>query len=143
MRPSTSHRTAPHKLTHRQQNVLACLGAAKEPLGAYAILDRIRAQGVAYPSTIYRALNELMELGLVHKIESCDAFIACTHEVYHRQAAFAICRQCQKVIEVPLCPDQQANIDALAPKDIAVERVILEFAGLCAACRAAPAMPGS
>jgi Fur family zinc uptake transcriptional regulator len=141
VRQNPSRRTAPHKLTPRQQNVLSCLGAAKEPLGAYAILDRIRAEGAAYPSTIYRALNELMELGLVHKIESCDAFIACAHEVDHRQAAFAICRQCQKVIEVPLRHDQQANIDALAPKDIAVERVVLEFAGLCTACRAAPATP--
>jgi Fur family transcriptional regulator, zinc uptake regulator len=135
MESSTSRRTARVELTRNQQEILSCLRTAKEPLGAYAILDRVRAAGIAHPPTVYRALNELMQLGMVHRVPSRGPFIACTHGSCDGQIAFAICRKCQKVVEVPLHTGQQAILQSLFPKDIAIESVTLELAGLCRACR--------
>ncbi|MGB3022000.1 MAG: transcriptional repressor, partial [Methyloceanibacter sp.] len=65
------------KLSRNQGQILTCLRKAKEPLSAYAILDRVRTAGISHPPTVYRALNELMQKGMVHRVESRSAFIAC------------------------------------------------------------------
>ena len=90
------------KLSRNQGQVLSCLRKAKEPLSAYAILDRVRVAGISHPPTVYRALNELIQLGMVHRLQSRSAFVACDHGACNGKAAFAICRQCEKVVEIPL-----------------------------------------
>jgi Fur family zinc uptake transcriptional regulator len=127
------------KLSRNQGQVLSALRKAKEPLSAYAILDRVRATGISHPPTVYRALNELIQLGMVHRLESRSAFVACGHGACDGKAAFAICRKCQKVVEIPLSHRKEAALLALSPKEIAPERVTLEIAGLCAACEPAEA----
>ena len=113
------------------------LRKAKEPLSAYAILDRVRIAGISHPPTVYRALNELIQLGMVHRLQSRSAFVACDHGACNGKAAFAICRQCEKVVEIPLTDKDQGWLLALSPKGIAPEQVTLEIAGLCDACRPA------
>ena len=87
---------APHhhqpKLSRNQSEILSCLRRAKEPMSAYAILDRVRMAGISHPPTVYRALNELMQKGMVHRLQSRSAFIACGHGVCDGKFAFAICR---------------------------------------------------
>ena len=78
------------------------LRKAKEPLSAYAILDRVRVAGISHPPTVYRALNELIQLGMVHRLQSRSAFVACDHGACNGKAAFAICRECEKVVEISL-----------------------------------------
>ena len=112
---------------------------AKEPLSAYAILDRVRTSGISHPPTVYRALNELIELGMVHRLQSRSAFVACDHGACNGKAAFAICRQCEKVVEISLSDKDERVLLALSPKDIAAEQITLEIAGLCEACRPAKA----
>ena len=126
-----------HKLSRNQGQVLSALRKAKEPLSAYAILDRVRTAGISHPPTVYRALNDLMRKGMVHRLESRSAFIACGHGGCDGKLAFAICRQCGMVVEIPLSDDDQASLLGLVPDEIAPERVTLEIAGLCEACRAA------
>lgn len=123
------------KLSRNQDQVLAALRRAKEPLSAYAILDRVRTSGISHPPTVYRALAELMQKGMVHRLQSRSAFVACGHDACTGKAAFAICRQCQKVVEIPLTDADQAALLGLAPDDIAPDQVTLEIAGLCAGCR--------
>ena len=125
------------KLSRNQSEVLSCLRRAKEPMSAYAILDRVRRVGISHPPTVYRALSELMQKGMVHRLQSRSAFIACDHGGCDGKLAFAICRQCGKVVEIPLSDDDQAALLGLVPDEIAPERVTLEIAGLCEACRAA------
>ena len=112
---------------------------AKEPLSAYAILDRVRVAGISHPPTVYRALNDLIQLGMVHRLQSRSAFVACDHGTCNGKAAFAICRQCEKVVEISLSDRDERVLLALSPKDIAAEQITLEIAGLCAACRPAKA----
>ena len=107
----------------------------REVRGAYAILDQVRTAGISHPPTVYRALAELIEKGMVHRLQSRAAFIACGHGARDGKFAFAICRECGKVVEIPLSDDDQAALLGLAPEEIVPEQVTLELAGLCAACR--------
>jgi len=125
------------KLSRNQGQVLSALRKAKEPLSAYAILDRVRVAGI--PPTVYRALNDLIRLGMVHRLQSRSAFVACDHGSCNGKAAFAICRQCQKVVEISLSDKDERVLLALSPKDLAAEQITLEIAGLCEACRPAKA----
>lgn len=131
---------APHqspKLSRNQGQVLSCLRKAKEPLSAYAILDRVRASGISHPPTVYRALNELIQLGMVHRLESRSAFVACGHGACDGKAAFAICRACDKVVEISLSERDEAGLLALSPDEIEADQVTLELSGLCETCRPA------
>jgi Fur family zinc uptake transcriptional regulator len=123
------------KLSRNQSQVLGALRSAKEPLSAYDILDRVRKSGISHPPTVYRALNDLMQKGMVHRLQSRQAFIACGHGKCDGKYAFAICRECQKVVEISLTDEDQAMMLGFAPREIAADQVTLELAGLCKPCR--------
>jgi Fur family transcriptional regulator, zinc uptake regulator len=138
MNPAHQHREP--KLSRNQTEILSCLRQAKEPMSAYAILDRVRIAGISHPPTVYRALNELMEKGMVHRLNSRSAFIACDHGACDGKFAFAICRHCGKVVEIPLSDQDQTALLAFAPEEIAPEQVTLEIAGQCEPhCQTKPA----
>jgi Fur family zinc uptake transcriptional regulator len=124
------------KLSRNQSEILTCLRKAREPMSAYAILDRVRNAGISHPPTVYRALNELMQKGMVHRLQSRAAFIACDHGACDGKLAFAICRQCGRVVEIPLSDADQAALLDLAPDEIVPDQVTVEIAGLCGDCRA-------
>ena len=134
---NAAHQHHQPKLSRNQSEILSCLRRAKEPMSAYAILDRVRTAGISHPPTVYRALNELMQKGMVHRLESRSAFIACGHGGCDGKFAFAICRQCGRVVEIPLSNDDQAALLGLAPDEIEPDQVTVEIAGLCEACRPA------
>ena len=123
------------KLSRNQSEILSCLRRAKEPMSAYTILDRVRTSGISHPPTVYRALNDLMQKGMVHRLQSRAAFIACGHGACDGKFAFAICRHCGKVVEIPLSDADQTALLDLAPDQIVPEQVTVEIAGLCEACR--------
>jgi Fur family zinc uptake transcriptional regulator len=135
MNAAHHHHDHDPKLSRNQSEVLSCLRQSAEPMSAYAILDRVRESGISHPPTVYRALNELMQKGMVHRLQSRSAFIACGHGACDGKFAFAICRACGKVVEIALSDEEQARLLALAPDEIAPEQVTLELAGLCEACR--------
>ncbi|THF67195.1 transcriptional repressor [Pseudothauera nasutitermitis] len=89
------------KLTKQQTLVLDALLRANEPASAYELLERLRDEGFRAPPQIYRALDKLIGHGLVHKLDSLNAFVACAHphEHEHGQAIFAICDHCGSVEE--------------------------------------------
>ena len=68
------------KLTNNQQTVLNLLEKSKEPLKAYAILYDTQKKGIKAPLQVYRALDKLIEIGKVHKIESKNSYMACEHK---------------------------------------------------------------
>jgi Fur family zinc uptake transcriptional regulator len=132
---NAAHHHPEPKLSRNQSEILACLRKTGEPMSAYAILDRVREAGISYPPTVYRALNGLMQKGMVHRLQSRSAFIACGHGVCDGKFAFAICRRCDKVVEISLSDEDQAALLGLAPDEIRPEQVTVEIAGLCARCR--------
>ena len=136
-----SHQHNAPKLSPNQSKILGCLRDSGEPMSAYAILDRVRKTGIAHPPTVYRALNDLIKKGMVHRLESRSAFIACGHGACDGRFAFAICRACDKVVEIPLTKKDEARLLALSPDEIAPEHISLEIAGLCEACAQQHARP--
>ena len=64
-------------LSKNQQIIFDFIEKAKEPLKAYSILFNVQKKGIKAPLQVYRALDKLVEIGKIHKIESRNAFIAC------------------------------------------------------------------
>ena len=114
------------------------LQAAERPLSAYELLDKLRKDGVRSPPTVYRALEKLQGMGLVHRVESLNAFVACCASCEgHDQALspFAICSSCGKVQEIH---DQTVlrAISKLGRGFLAqINHKVLEISGLCHACQ--------
>lgn len=134
---NATHQHSAIKLSRNQSKILSCLRDSGEPMSAYAILDRVRKSGISHPPTVYRALNDLMKKGMVHRLESRSAFVACGHGACDGKFAFAICRSCDKVVEISLTDEDQARLLGLAPHEIRGEQVTVEIAGLCEDCRPA------
>ena len=131
----------PDNLTKNQALVFQALEDADKPLGAYDLLDTLRAEGFRSPLQVYRALDKLMGLGLVHRLESLNAFVMCSHcgEAEHESesAAFTICTVCGKVSEVN-DPGLAGRLMQLAVEaGFALEKSTVELRGICAACQAA------
>ena len=105
-------------------------------MSAYAILDRVRTAGISHPPTVYRALNELMQKGMVHRLQSRAAFIACDHGACDGKFSLRHLPPMRKVVEIPLSDRDEAALLDLAPDQILPDRVTVEIAGLCDACRA-------
>jgi len=84
------------RLTPIRRKVLGTLLASHKPLGAYEIIERLASKGARpAPITAYRALEFLRQNGLVHRIESRNAFIACVHNhVAGALVVFLICERC-------------------------------------------------
>ena len=135
--------SAVHDLTRNQALVLGALEHAAGPLSAYTILDRLREEGFRAPLQVYRALDKLTRMGLVHRLESLNAFVACAHghgkdDAHSRGLiAFAICENCGQVDEF----SDEVVVDRLsgwaAENGFRPHKTTLEIRGTCAACSAA------
>jgi zinc transport system ATP-binding protein len=90
------------RLTALRRRVLELVWQSHKPLGAYDILAVLSEQDGrrAAPPTVYRALDFLLENGLVHRIASLNAFIGCSHPEHAHQGQFLICRECHVAIEL-------------------------------------------
>ena len=122
-------------LTRHQELVYRHLTDSDKALSAYDLLDALRGDGLRAPVQVYRALGKLIDRGLIHRIESLNAFVACTYEGHQGAAGFAICDGCGEVEEFPL-PDCLAPIDRWATGHaFQVEHTTLELRGRCQTCR--------
>ena len=131
------------RLTEIRRRVLALIIDSQGPLGAYALLDKLKTERAnATPVTVYRALDFLLENGLIHKIERLNAFIACTdqgdHAHQHGHAAqFLICRTCGTVAELEDPSIAEAISHAAGRTGFRPVHATIEVEGLCGACAAA------
>ena len=127
------------RLTALRRRVLELVWQSHRPLGAYDILGVLSSEDGrrAAPPTVYRALDFLLEHGLIHRLASLNAYIGCNHPGHSHQGHFLICRQCNAAIEVEQ-PAIGAAIQAAATEvGFAVEGQMVEVVGLCARCREA------
>ena len=127
------------RLTPIRRQVLEALLASHKPLGAYEIIDVLAANGGRpAPITIYRALDFLRDNGLVHRIESRNAFVACVHN--HETDAlvvFLICETCGAVGEALSSAAAESLRTAAQSAGFAAKKPVIEIAGICAHCRKA------
>ena len=130
---SRAEGTAPN-LTKNQRLVMEALAGASQPLGAYALLDGLREPGLKAPLQVYRALDQLIELRLVHRLESLNAWTVCCDNHHKETPVFAICNDCGIVTEY--FDEQLSNdISQLSERSGFVpERSVIEIHGQCDKC---------
>jgi len=125
------------RFTPIRRQVLEALLSSHRPLGAYEIIEELaKSKPRPAPITVYRALDFLMENGLVHRIESRNAFLACAHD--HDEAAmvaFLICERCGLVGEVPAAPVAQSLNTSARATGFTPRMSIVEITGVCAHCQ--------
>lgn len=132
----SSHLAHHSGLKKNQQLVYDALSDASNPLSAYAILDLLRDDGFRAPLQVYRALEKLMEFGLVHKLESLNAFVACRHDECESSepAAFMICEECESVSELGDSA-LTSHLGKLAnTQEFALKHTTVELHGRCKNC---------
>ena len=125
------------RLTALRRRVLELVWHSHKPLGAYdilAVLSETDGRRAA-PPTVYRALDFLLENGLVHRIASLNAFVGCSHPEHAHQGQFLICRSCNAAIELEQATISDAIISSAAGVGFAVESQTVEVVGLCAGCQ--------
>jgi Fur family zinc uptake transcriptional regulator len=139
------------RLTPIRRQVLEVLLESHKPLGAYEIMDRAATHrgrlapsgGKLAPSgarpapiTIYRALDFLRDNGLVHRIESRNAFVACvSNHASGELVVFLICDHCGAVGEAASAAVTDQLKAAARAAGFTPKAPVIEIGGVCAHCR--------
>ena len=125
---------ATRRLSENNLRVLYALQRANGPLTAYQILDRLKKHGVSGPTTVYRALHSLVLDGTVHRIETLNAYVVCTHPAHRAAPTFVVCEQCNLVTEIN---DEiiDAHLRQRAGKvGVVFKAASIEIRGTCSNC---------
>lgn len=127
------------QLTPLRRQVLELILNVHRPLGAYDLLEQLaaRMQKRVAPPTVYRALEFLVEMGLVHRIASLNAYLACSNGDRHGEAVFFICRCCRNALEINSDAISAAISDTANKARFAAEQQTVEVLGTCPQCAAA------
>jgi Fur family transcriptional regulator, zinc uptake regulator len=125
------------RLTDVRRQVLGLILDAGVPIGAYELLDRLRAHRTgAAPPTVYRALDFLLAQGMIHRVERLSAFVSCFgHDEHEHRAQFLICGGCGQVIEIEDHEVEAALARAAARTGFRISGATIEAEGSCAACQ--------
>ena len=114
--------------------VFAFMKKKNKPITAYEILEGLATEGISAPTTIYRALNKLVSKGLIHKIESLNAWTVCCGLHENKIPIFEICKDCGNVTE-HLDKNLANSIKQLSRKTgFMPDNPIFEIHGKCGLC---------
>ena len=129
--------TQTQALSKNQQVVFDIIEKAKEPLKAYSILFNVQKKGIKAPQQIYRALDKLIKIGKIHKVESRNAFVACKNSncEISKATAFSICENCEKVTEINNFNLSKYLTNFEDDTGMKYKKYNLEFFGLCKKCK--------
>ena len=126
-----------NNLSKNQQIIFELIHKSPEPLKAYTILSNVQKKGIKAPPQVYRALDKLVEIGKIHKIESKNAFVACRNSdcEISKATAFSICESCEVVDEISDVKLSKYLSSYNHKKGMKFKRFNLEFFGLCQKCK--------
>jgi Fur family transcriptional regulator, zinc uptake regulator len=132
-----AQRNAPADLPRNQALVYSTLAVAKGPLSAYAILEELRDEGLRAPLQVYRALDKLVATGVVHRLESLNAFVACRQpdSEGHEMLVFTICQVCGKVSEADSRKLAREIDEIVGKAGFLLQKSTVELRGICSKCR--------
>ncbi|MBO44571.1 MAG: Fur family transcriptional regulator [Rhodospirillaceae bacterium] len=124
------------RLTSQRRRILEIIWQSHKPVGAYDILEILNADSIrkAAPMTIYRALDFLMEHGLVHRLASQNAYLGCDHPNADHTSYFLICSNCGRAGEMEDDSIEEAIRISALQNGFKVENQLVEVEGLCPAC---------
>ena len=127
------------QLTPIRHKVLELIWESHKAVKAYELLDRLKAlQQGAKPATIYRALDFLIEQGLIHRVESLNAFVGCHCSGHQHEQLLLICKHCQEVEERPAPEVMSALSLEFKQAGFTVHSKAVEVHGICAKCQRLP-----
>ncbi len=122
------------RFTLIRQRVLELVWRQHKPIGAYEVLEHLQESGRTAPPTVYRALDFLQKMGLVHRIASLNAYVGCVHPGEPHDGQFLICKSCHALAELN-APEINAAIKQSArDSDFKPVRQMVEIMGLCPEC---------
>ena len=126
-----------NNLSKNQQIIFDLIDRSPEPLKAYTILYNVQKKGINAPPQVYRALDKLVEIGKIHKIESKNAFVSCKNSdcEISKATAFSICESCEMVDEISDVKLSKYLSSFNHKKGMKFKRFNLEFFGLCKKCK--------
>lgn len=123
------------QLTSIRHQVLELIWESHKAVKAYDLLDKLKPlQQAAKPATIYRALDFLLEQGLVHRVESLNAFVGCRCSERQHEQLLLICNRCHEVEERTAATVMRALSDECAEAGFIAQSKAIEIHGVCAKC---------
>ena len=129
-------RSRGRRFTQQRRAVLGKLLQAGRPVTAYELLDLARPDDAAITSaSIYRSLEFLIGMGLVHRLDSTRSFVACDHPDHPHAGQFLICRECGTVVETEDKRIAEATEELGERHGFAIDHRTVELTGVCGACR--------
>lgn len=124
------------RLTSQRRAVLTKLLATGRPVTAYELLDLMRPEDSAItPASVYRSLDFLLDMGLVHRLDSTRSFVACEHPEHPHAGQFLICRTCGTVVEAEDKRIVRATADLGERHGFILDHRTVELTGVCGTCR--------
>ena len=126
-----------NNLSKNQQIVLDLIEKSRGPVKAYSILNNVQKKGINAPPQVYRALEKLIKLGKIHKVESKNAFVACKNSNCEitKATIFSICEICDKVTEIANNKLSKFLNNFDDNTGMKYKKYNLEFFGLCKKCK--------
>lgn len=123
------------RFTPIRREVLELIWESHCAVKAYDLLDRIKPKaGSAKPATVYRALDFLLEQGLIHKVESLNAFIGCSFSDRRHEQLLLTCVKCHEVEERPGERVMEAIAEELKQAAFTMQHKAIEIHGICGRC---------
>lgn len=128
------------RLTALREQVLGLIWHSHKPLGAYTLMEMLALASTrrVAPPTVYRALEFLLEEGLIHRINSLNAFIGCPSPMQKHQSHFLICQGCSVAVELDNPTLNQTLEAAAIAAGFSVASHSVEINGFCSACQMDP-----
>jgi Fur family zinc uptake transcriptional regulator len=124
------------RFTPLRRRVLELVWSSHKPVGAYALLDQLRNEDLgSAPPTVYRALEFLIDNGLIHRIERMNAFVGCSHPGEAHRGFFLICGDCGNAEELQSDNLAESIASSAGRRGFAAREMTLEVTGTCADCR--------
>lgn len=123
------------RFTSIRKTVLELVWESHEPVKAYDLLEKLKQQHPSsQPPTVYRALEFLQSNGLVHKIESLNAYLGCGDPTINHSGQFLICRKCGSVAELDDKKSNKGLENNARSIGFVVEKMTVEIHGVCQQC---------
>ncbi len=123
------------RFTTLRRRVFELVWVYHRPMGAYEVLELLQRDGRAAPPTVYRALDFLLEIGLVHRIASLNAYVGCIQPHQPHEGQFFICEACKSYAELDDSAINAAIADSAAAHGFSVRQHTVEVMGLCPSCQ--------
>lgn len=122
------------RFTATRRRVLELVWQQHKPIGAYEVLELLQQSGRSAPPTVYRALDFLQRMGLVHRIASLNAYVGCAHPDKPHDGQFLICTSCKSSAELDVPAITSAIEQSAVASGFEAHHQMVEIMGLCPDC---------